>query len=235
MKRKTHPLENHVGIIYHYQQNYFHNFIIIYEEDVVNMFEKEIKQVSGRTTKTISLGATDGDVKLGKCFIVYPEELEEIKKDNQYTQRLHEEIKTLKTQLTTQERKHKDTVKTLKQLEDENTKKDEAIQQLEKEKDDLNYSVDGLNSKISSMNIRHEEEIKEVTSKYNSCVELIHSLITTTSLIKNEIQNLGLTKRTLHYKQNINHIYEERNMDILINQHLLQEDSTIPEKRISKQ
>lgn len=202
---------------------------------MIKMFEKEIKQVKGRATKTISLGASDGDVKLGKCFIVYPDELEEIQKDNPFTHQLQEEIQSLKNQLTTQEKEYKDIDKTLKQLKKEHTKKDELIQQLQREKDDLNYSIDGLNSSISSMKIKHDEAIQELSSKYNECVDLIHSLITTTSLIKNEISNMGFTKRTLHYKKNINSIYKEKNMDILINQQLIQEECAIPEKRIDKQ
>ena len=159
----------------------------------------------------------------------------QIEKSELSIQKIQLDNDRIKDEKKTQEKEYKDIDKTLKQLKKEHTKKDELIQQLQREKDDLNYSIDGLNSSISSMKIKHDEAIQELSSKYNECVDLIHSLITTTSLIKNEISNMGFTKRTLHYKKNINSIYKEKNMDILINQQLIQEECAIPEKRIDKQ
>lgn len=199
------------------------------------MFMKEIKKVSKKSEWRIHLAKKDGNIHEGKCYILYPEELEEIQKDNKNIQQLQEEIQSLKTQLNTQTIEYEDMKNTIKQLEEEHTKKDDEIQQLQREKDDLNYSVDGLNSTISSMKIKHDEEIKDVTSKYNKSVDLIHSLITTTSLIKNEISNLGIIERTLHHKKNINSIYNERGMDILIKQQLIQKDCIIPEKIMDKE
>ena len=42
------------------------------------MFEKEIKKVKNRESWIIGLGKNDGNVEERKCFIYYPEEIEEI-------------------------------------------------------------------------------------------------------------------------------------------------------------
>ena len=267
-----------------------------------NMFEKEIKIVGKNKIKRISdFNQKDGEVNVGKVFIYYPHEIEEIKQyqtkyetlkgeynklnekyiqthetskslgedvtkktetisqleskiktldaDNKKIPSLEEEIQNLQTQLneiTSQKEsietqlnslttKHETQQKSLERLEEENNKKDEEINQLQMERDNLNDEVNGLNTTITSMKIQHDEEMDDLVSRYNKNVDMIHSLISTTSLLKGDIENMGWTKRTFGFKHNLNSIFEERNMNNLIKQHLIEEDSTIPDKLPNKQ
>ena len=212
------------------------------------MFEKEIKKVKGRTTFTISLGKNDGDIHEGKCFIYYPHEIEEIQlhisdleEENKSLKTQNEEMtsrnKSLETQLKKQSDNHETQQKNIQRLEEENSKKDAEISQLQSRIDDLDEERNGLNTTITSARIQHDEEIQQLenelgdlVSKYNDSVDMIHSLISTTSLMKSDIENMSFKNRNIGFKKNVNSIFEERNMDLLIEQHLIDENSTIPKK-----
>ena len=212
------------------------------------MFEKEIKKVKNRTTFTITLGKNDGDVHEGKCFIYYPHEIEEIQlqisdleaENKSLTTQLEEmssKIKSLETQLNNQSNNHETQQKTINRLEEENSKKDDEISQLKSNIDDLNEERNGLNATITSSRIKHDEEMEHINnefgdlvSKYNDTIDMIHSLISTASLMKSDIENMSFKNRNIGFKNNVNTIFEERNMNILIEQHLISDDSTIPNK-----
>ena len=212
------------------------------------MFEKEIKKVKGRTTFTISLGKNDGDIHEGTCFIYYPHEIEEIQlnisdleEENKSLKSQLEEMtsrnKSLETQLKKQSDNHETQQKNIQRLEDDNSKKDAEISQLKSRIDDLDEERNGLNTTITSARIQHDEEIQQLenelgdlVSKYNDSVDMIHSLISTTSLMKSDIENMSFKNRNIGFKKNVNSIFEERNMDLLIEQHLIDENSTIPKK-----
>lgn len=216
------------------------------------MFEKEIKKVKNRTTFTITLGKNDGDIHEGTCFIYYPHEIEEIQlnisrleEENQSLTSQLEEMasknKNLETQLNLQSNKHESQQKIIQRLEDANSKKDEEISQLKSNIDDLNEERNGLNTTIITTRIQHEEEMErlnhefgDLVSKYNESVDMIHSLISTTTLMKSDIENMGVINRNIGFKKHVNNIFEERNLDILIEQHLIEEDSTIPKKLPNK-
>jgi len=199
------------------------------------MFEKEIKKVKNRTTFTISLGKNDGEIHEGKCFILYPEELEELKQSNPHMLEMEEKIKSLETQINSLSHKHETQQQRIQQLENENKRKDEELNQLQRERDDLDNEVKGLNTTITSMRIQHNEEMDDMISKYNGSVDMIHAIISTTSLLKGDIENMSFSKRTFSFKNNLNSLFEERNMNNLIEQHLINEDSQIPEKTTKKQ
>lgn len=216
------------------------------------MFEKEIKKVKGRTTFTISLGKNDGDIHEGTCFIYYPHEIEEIQlhisdleEENKSLKTQIEEMtsrnKTLETQLKKQSNNHETQQKNIQRLEDENSKKDAEISQLKSRIDDLDEERNGLNTTITSTRIKHDEEVErlnhefgDLVSRYNESVDMIHSLISTTSLMKSDIKNMSFKNRNIGFKKNVNSIFEDRNLDLLIEQHLINEDSTIPEKLPNK-
>ena len=211
-----------------------------------NMFEKEIKKVKDRTTFLITLGKNDGEIHEGTCFIYYPHEIEEIQlnisnleEENQSLNSQLEErtskIKSLETQIDSQSHEHESQQKRIQQLEDENKRKNEEINQLQMERDDLYNQVQGLNASLTSMRIQHDEEMDDMISKYNGSVDMIHSIISTTSLLKGDIENMSFSKRTFSFKNNLNSLFEERNMNNLIEQHLINEDSRIPEKTTKKQ
>ena len=149
--------------------------------------------------------------------------------------------KNLETQLNLQSNKHESQQKILQRLEDANSKKDEEISQLKSNIDDLNEERNGLNTTITTTRIQHEEEMERLNhefgnlvSKYNESVDMIHSLISTTTLMKSDIENMGVINRNIGFKKHVNNIFEERNLDILIEQHLIEEDSTIPKKLPNK-
>lgn len=216
------------------------------------MFEKEIKKVKGRTTFTISLGKNDGDIHEGTCFIYYPHEIEEIQlhisdleEENKSLKTQNEEMtsrnKTLETQLKKQSNNHETQQKNIQRLEDENSKKDAEISQLKSRIDDLDEERNGLNTTITTTRIQHEEEMErlnhefgDLVSKYNESVDMIHSLISTITLMKSDIENMGVINRNIGFKKHVNNIFEERNLDILIKQHLIEENSTIPKKLPNK-
>ena len=211
-----------------------------------NMFEKEIKKVKDRTTFIITLGKNDGEIHEGTCFIYYPHEIEEIQlnissleEENQTLKSQLEEMtsknKSLETQINSQSHKHETQQQRIQQLEDENKRKDEEINQLQMERDDLTNQVQGLNASLTSMRIQHNEEMDDMISKYNGSVDMIHAIISTTSLLKGDIENMSFSKRTFSFKNNLNSLFEERNMNNLIEQHLINEDSRIPEKTTKKQ
>ena len=63
-----------------------------------SMMEKEITQVGQKRTDTlIRFGKRDGDVRLGKVYVLYPEEFEDLQK--QITD-AHEEIAILRSKLS---------------------------------------------------------------------------------------------------------------------------------------
>ena len=211
-----------------------------------NMFEKEIKKVKDRTTFLITLGKNDGEIHEGTCFIYYPHEIEEIQLNisnleeenqtlNSQLKEMTSKIKSLETQIDSQSHEHETQQKRIQQLEDENKRKDEEINQLQMERDDLYNQVQGLNASLTSMRIQHDEEMDDMISKYNGSVDMIHAIISTTSLLKGDIENMSFSKRTFSFKNNLNSLFEERNMNNLIEQHLINEDSRIPEKTTKKQ
>ena len=166
---------------------------------------------------------------------------EEIRKLRTQLNEMETENNSLETQLNSLTSKHENQQKTLERLEEENSKKNDLITQLQNEKGVLNEERDGLNTTIASMKIQHDENLEELdekygdmVSRYNDCVDMIHSLISTTSLLKGDIENMSFSKRTFKFKNNINSLFEERNMNNLIEQHLIHEDSQIPEKTSKK-
>ena len=65
------------------------------------MIEKEITQVGKKRTDTlIRFGKKDGDVRLGKVYVLYPEELEDLQKQ---IADAHEEIATLRNKIAEEE------------------------------------------------------------------------------------------------------------------------------------
>ena len=265
------------------------------------MLESEIKIVGKNKIKRIpDFKKSDGDVEIGKIFICYPHEIEELQQyqtkyeslkgdynslkekyiqshetskslgedvesKRQTIEEMDGEIKSLKSQLEELEtykkrvgaletqlqtikhdkdilsNKHETQQKTIQRLEDENTEKDEEISQLKSNIDDLDEEKNGLNTTITSTRIKHEEEMEhlnhefgDLVSKYNESVDMIHSLISTTTLMKSDIENMGVINRNIGFKKHVNNIFEERNLDILIEQHLIEEDSTIPKKLPNK-
>ena len=216
------------------------------------MFEKEIKKVKNRTTFTITLGKNDGDIHEGKCFIYYPHEIEEIQLNISDLEEKNKSLKSqlkemtsknnsLETQLKNQSNSHETQQKTIQRLEEENSKKDEEISQLKSRIDDLDEERNGLNTTITSSRIKHDEEMERINnefgdlvSKYNESVDMIHSLISTITLMKSDIENIPFINRNIGFKKHVNNIFEVRNLDILIEQHLIEEDSTIPEKLTKK-
>ncbi len=68
---------------------------------LIVMMEKEITQVGKKRTDTlIRFGKKDGDVRLGKVYVLYPEELEDLQKQ---IADAHEEIATLRTKIAEEE------------------------------------------------------------------------------------------------------------------------------------
>lgn len=64
---------------------------------LIVMMEKEITQVGQKRTDTlIRFGKKDGDVRLGKVYILYPEELEDLQKQ---IADAHVEIATLRNKI----------------------------------------------------------------------------------------------------------------------------------------
>ena len=255
------------------------------------MIESEIKIVGTKKIKRVrDFKKSDGDIEVGKIFICYPDEMEELqqfqskyeslkgeynslngkyvqthetsksledelKSKRQTIEEMDEKIqslnsqieemasknKSLENQLNLQSNKHESQQKTIQRLEDANSKKDEEISQLKSNIDDLNEEKNGLNTTITSTRIQYEEtmerlnqEFDDLVSKYNESVDMIHSLISTTTLMKSDIEHMGLINRNVGFKKNVNNIFEERNLDILIEQHLIEEDSTIPKKLPNK-
>ena len=198
------------------------------------MFEKEIKKIGNKTEWRISLAKKDGNIHEGKCFILYPEEFEELQRAKEDVLRLNKVITSLNNQINNLTTTHETDNKTIKQLKDGNTTKDNELKQLQKEKNDLNKDVDGLKQTLTFMKIQHDEKIKELTTKYNNCVDFIHSLISTIIFIQNAIKDMSFTKRAFSYKKNISSIFSDSNMDNLIKEHLIQEDSSIPERLLKK-
>lgn len=204
---------------------------------VMSMIKKGIIKVGTKTEWRISLAKRDNGgnpIREGECYILYPEELEELQQAKEKVQGLTEEINNLKTQINTLTTTHETDKETLQQLKGENTRKDEAIKQLQKEKDNLSDEVDGLKQSLTSIKIRDDEEINTLTNKYNKSVDFIHSLISTSILIQTDIKDMSFTKRAFNYKNNINSIYKERNMHNLLKEHLIQEETCIPERILEK-
>ena len=223
-----------------------------------NMFEKEIKKVKDRNAWTIGLGKKDGDVIEGKCFILYPHEMEEIQQtqskyeslkgdynqlnekyiqSNETSKSLREELnkeRETNSQLTSKINDMEDDLQNISTLEEEISNLKQQLEETTSKNDSLHEEINGLNSRITSMRIQHNEEMDDLVSRYNESVDMIHSLISTTSLLKGDSENMGWTKRTFHYKDNLNAIFDERNMNNLIEQHLINEDSQIPEKTTNK-
>lgn len=203
----------------------------------MKMIKKGITKVGKKTEWRISLAKRDNNgnpIREGECYILYPEELEELQQAKEKVQGLTEEIKSLTNQINTLTTTHETDKETLQQLKDENTLKGEELKQLQKEKDDLSEEVDGLKQSLTSMKIRDDEEINTLTTRYNKSVDFIHSLISTSILIQNDIKDMSFTKRAFNYKNNIDSIFSERNMDNLLKEHLIQEDTCIPERILEK-
>ena len=78
------------------------------------------------------------------------------------------------------------------------------------ERDDLTNQIQGLNTSLTSMRIQHNEEMDDMISKYNKSVDMIHAIISTTSLLKEDIENMSFSKRTFSFKNNLNSLFEER-------------------------
>lgn len=160
------------------------------------------------------------------------EEIQNLKKQ---LEEITSKKESLETQLNSIKPKHDNQQKRISKLEEENKQKDEEINQLQEERNNLNEEVRGLNTTITSMKIQHDDDMDDLVSRYNDSVDMIHSIISTTSLLKGDIENMGWTKRTFKFKNNLNSIFEERNMNNLIEQHIIHKDSQIPDKTTKKQ
>lgn len=163
--------------------------------------------------------------------------LKKLEESQPGVEKLEHEIETIKHEKNLLSNNYETQQKNIERLEDENSKKDEEIKQLKDDNSHLIEENSNLNTSNTSMKIQHgetlehlDEEMADLIQKYNDCVNMIHSLISTTSLLKNDIENMGLKKRTFGFKKNVDSLFEERNMDGLIEQHLINGDSTIPEK-----
>ena len=87
------------------------------------MMEKEITQVGKKRKDTlIRFGKKDGDVRLGKVYVLYPEELEELQKQ---ISDAHKEIDILRSKLSDD-----DTIK-LNEIVDMINKIDNRVSKLE--------------------------------------------------------------------------------------------------------
>ena len=72
-------------------------YIVTSDVGLIVMMEKEISQVGKKRKDTlIRFGKKDGDVRLGKVYVLYPEELEDLQK--QITD-AHEEIARLRNKI----------------------------------------------------------------------------------------------------------------------------------------
>lgn len=149
--------------------------------------------------------------------------------------KLEREIETIKHDKKLLSNDYETQQKTLERLEDENSKKDEEIKQLKEDNSHLIEENSNLTTTNTTMKIKYDREVPDLIEKYNDCVDMIHSLISTTTLLKNDIEQMGFTKRTFGFKKNVDSLFEERNLDILIEQHLIGEEPTIPKKLPKKE
>lgn len=162
-------------------------------------------------------------------------QLKKLEESQPGVKKLEHEIETIKHEKNLLSNKHETQQKTIERLEDENSKKDEEIKQLKDDNSNLIEENSNLTTTNTTMKIRYEEEVPDLIDKYNDCVDMIHSLISTTTLIKNDIENMGFKKRAWKFKDNLDSLFEERNLDVLIEQHLINENSTIPKKITKKE
>ena len=162
-------------------------------------------------------------------------QLKKLEESQPDVKKLESEIGILKHEKNLLSNDYETQQKTIERLDDENSKKDEEIEQLKEDNSHLIEENSNLTTTNTTMKIRYDEEVPDLIGKYNDCVDMIHSLISTTTLLKNDIENMGFTKRTFGFKKNVDLLFEERNLDVLMEQHLIDEEPTIPKKLSKKE
>lgn len=224
------------------------------------MFEKEIKEVGKNKVKRVGeFNSSDGDIQLGKVFILYENEMDELT-------RYKTKFETLETNLNNQQEKYQTQIKKITKLENQITEKDDEIKQLKQdnkeldslrnkleqtkkelkqvkeEKDNLQSKNDDLNTSITiertTMKQNYnslDDKYETLIDKYNSNVDMIHSLITTIDILINDnIKHMSLKNRLINFKPTLNSYLEQNNLNNLIEQHRISDSMKIPEKTSKK-